>query len=147
MVVCNVEVAHQYPAKGLSQRLVHHFPDPAPPQEVPLRGRAESPNVAIDPVLTPAGLISVHYRTAADTLQDFIDSRSGLLGCLVDGPDDGPNAQFQLVYRSQIPLDCPYRQPPLFPQGDDQTDQINPKPLPAHGNALQRLPGQPPFPA
>ena len=97
------------------------------------------PNAAIDPVLPPAGLISVHYRTAADTLQDFIDSRSGLLGCLVDGPDDGPNAQFQLVDRSQIPLDCPYRQPPLFPQGDDQTDRIDPKPLPARGNALQRL--------
>ena len=118
-----------------------------PPQEAPLRGRAGSPNAAIDPVLTPAGLISVHCRTRADTLQDFIDGRSGLLGCLLDGPDDGPNAQLQLVDRSQIPLDCPYRQPPLFPQGDDQTDRIDPKPLPAHGNALQRLPGQPPFPA
>ena len=29
MVVCNVEVAHQNPAKGLSQRLVHHFTAPA----------------------------------------------------------------------------------------------------------------------
>ena len=123
------------------------LPRPGPAAGSTARGRAESPNVAIDPVLTPAGLISVHYRTAADTLQGFIDGRSGLLGCLVDGPDDGPNAQFQLVDRSQIPLDCPYRQPPLFPQGDDQTDQIDSQSLAAHGQTLQRVLGQPPFPA
>ena len=73
----------------------------------------------------------------------------------MDGPDDGPNAQFQLMKRSQIPLDCPYRQPPFFPQGHDQAHQslprtgygVGPQALAARGQPFQRVPGQPPFPA
>ena len=43
VVIGHVEVAHQNPAEGLAQDLVHHRPAPAPAQEVPLRGRAEEP--------------------------------------------------------------------------------------------------------
>ena len=112
VVVGGVEVACQNPAKLLAQRLVHHLSAPAPAQEVPLRRCAEGPNVAVDSILPPASLVSVHYRAATDALQRFSDSRSAMPGNLMDGPDDGPNAQFQLVERSQIPLNCPYGQPP-----------------------------------
>ena len=65
----------------------------------------------------------------------------------MDSPDDGPNAQFQLMKRSQIPLDGPYGQPGLFPQGHYQACQVGPKALTAHGQTFQRVPGQPPLPA
>ena len=104
-------------------------------------------DVAVDPVLPPAGLVSVHYRTATDALQNPAHFRSCLPGNLVDGTDDGPKAQFQLMHRSQIPLDGPYGQPALFPQGHDQAHQVGSKTLTARGQTLQRVLGQPPFPA
>ena len=65
----------------------------------------------------------------------------------MDGPDNDPNAQFQLMERAQIPLDGPYGQPPLFPQGHDQAHQIGSQALTAHDQTFQRVLGQPPFPA
>ena len=87
------------------------------------------------------------HRAATDALQRLVHFRSGLPGNLMDRPDDGPNAQFQLMEHSQIPLDGPYRQPPLFPQGRDQAHQIGSEALPTHGQTFQRVLGQPPFPA
>ena len=147
VVVGGVEVACQNPAQRLAQRLVHHLPAPAPAQEVPLRRCAEGPNVAVDSILPPASLVSVHYRAATDALQRFSDSRSAMPGNLMDGPDDGPNAQLQLVERSQIPLNCPYGQPPLFPQDDNQAHQVDPQALPTYSQSPQGGLGQPPFPA
>ena len=147
MVVGSVEVTHQNPAEGLAQDLVHHLLAPAPAQEEPLRRRTESPDVAVSPILPPARLISVDHRAGTDTLQRLAHFRPSLPGNLTDGPDDGPNAQFQLMERSQIPLDGPYGQPALFPQGHDQAHQVGSKALPARSQTLQRVPGQPPFPA
>ena len=95
------------------------------------------------------------HRAGTDALQDIAHFPPSLPGNLVDGPDDGPNAQFQLMDRSQIPLDCPYGQPALFPQGHYQAHQSLPRTgygvgsqaLTARGQAFQRVPGQPPFPA
>ncbi len=117
--------------------------------------RTGGPNVAVSPVLPPTRLIGVDHRAGPDALQDLAHFRPSLPGNLVDGPDDGPNAQFQLMKRSQIPLDCPYGQPSLFPQGRDQTHQSLPRTgygvgsqaLTARGQTFQRVLGQPPFPA
>ena len=62
VVVGHVEVAHQNPFEELAQDLVHHLPAPAPAQEEPLRGRAESPDVAVFPVLPPTRFIGVDHR-------------------------------------------------------------------------------------
>ena len=105
------------------------------------------PNVAVDSVLPPAGLISVHYRTAADAFQRFSYGRPGLLRHLMNNTDDGPCAQLQLIHRLQVPLDGPYGQPAFFPRGRNQADQIDPQPLSAHGHFPEGVPGQPPFPA
>ena len=99
------------------------------------------PDVAVDPVLPPAGLVSMHYRAATDALQNPAHFRSGLPGNLMDGKDDGPKAQFQLMHRLQIPLDGPYGQPALFPQGRDQAHQVGSKALTARGQTLRGVLG------
>ena len=151
VVVGSVEVAHQNPAKLFSQRLVHHLPAPAPAQKAPLRGRAERPDAAVDPVLPPAGLIGVDHRAGTDALQRLAHFQPALPGNLVDGPDDGPDAQLQLMERlmerSQMPFDGPYRQPSLFPQGDNQAHQVDSQPLAAHGGPVQGFLWQPSPPA
>ena len=105
------------------------------------------PNVAVDSVLPPAGLIGVDHRTAADAFQRFSYGRPGLLRHLMNNTDDGANAQFQLMHRPQVPLDGLYGQPAFLPQGRNQADQVDPQPLPAHGHFPEGVPGQPPFPA
>ena len=105
------------------------------------------PNVAVDSVLPPAGLIGVDYRTAADAFQCFSYGRPGLLRHLMNNTDDGANAQFQLMHRLQVPLDGPYGQSAFLPQGRNQADQVDPQPLPTHGHFLEWVLGQPPFPA
>ena len=57
------------------------------------------PDVAVSPVLPPAGLIGVDHRAGTDAFQDLPHFRSSPPGNLVDGPDSGPNAQFQLMER------------------------------------------------
>ena len=87
------------------------------------------------------------HWAGSNALQRLAHFRAGLLGNLMDRPDDGPNAQFQLMQRSQIPLDGPYEPPSLFPQGHYQACQVDPQALAAHGQTFQRVLGPPPFPA
>ena len=99
------------------------------------------PDVAVFPVLPPTRFIGVDHRAATDALQRLVHFRSGLPGNPVSSTGQA------LMEHSQIPLDGPYRQPPLFPQGHDQAHQIGSEALPTHGQTFQRVLGQPPFPA
>ena len=102
----------------------HHLLVPPAAQEVPLGGSAESPDVAIGAILPPACLVGVDHRAAPDALQYLVHRRLGLSGHLVDGPDDGADAQAQLVDGLQLPLNGAEGQPPLFPQGRDQAEHV-----------------------
>ena len=84
MMVGGVEVADQYPAKGLSQGLVHHLLVAASAEVVPLDGSRKGRDVAVDPVLTPAGLIGLDHRAGSNTLQDLGHCQLDLLGHLPD---------------------------------------------------------------
>ena len=117
----------------------------ATPQEIPLGGSAESPSVAIGAILPPAGLVGVDHRAAPDALQNPVHRRLGLPGHLVDGPDDGAEAQAQLVDGPQIPLDGAEGQPPLFPQGRHQAEQVDAQPLFPQRHPAQVHLGHPAF--
>ena len=155
------------PFEGLAQDLVHHHPAPAPAQEEPLLGSAEKPAPGPD----RGSRRSRFSRSPANPFH-----RRGPPGCNGCAPaprplpvrpagqprieygagSDGPPGRWPqrsvstdgtFMEHSQIPLDGPYRQPPLFPQGHDQAHQIGSEALPTHGQTFQRVLGQPPFPA
>ena len=105
MTVGGVEAADQYPAKGLPQGLVHHLLVAASAEKVPLGGSRKGPDVAVDPVLTPAGLIGVDHRAGSDALPDLGHCRLDFLGHLPDDLDDGAQAQGQVMHRLQVLLD------------------------------------------
>ena len=98
MVVGGVEIADQYSGESIAQGFIHHRLAPAPPQKIPLGGGAESPHVAIDAVLTPAGFVGVNHRAGADAVHNLGHHRLGLLRRLTNGPDDGPHAETQLMH-------------------------------------------------
>ncbi len=129
MVVSGIEVTDQDPAEGIAQRLVYYFLVSTPAQKVPVGGGAEGPDVAVDPVLAPAGFVGVHHWTASDSVQDLRQRRLSLLGHLVNRPDDGAQAQGQPMHGLQVPLDGAQGQPSLFPQGGNPAEQVDSQPL------------------
>ena len=145
VMIGGIEVADQHPTEGLIQHLVHHLLVAATPQEIPLGGSAESPSVAIGAILPPASLVGVDHRAAPDALQNPVHRRLGLPGHLVDGPDDGAEAQAQLVDGAQIPLDGTEGQPPLFPQGRHQAEQVDAQSLFPQRHPAQVHLGHPAF--
>jgi hypothetical protein len=99
MVIGGVEVAHQYPTEGVTQGLIHYSFIPPTTQEVPLRGSAEGPHIAIGPLLTPTGFVSVYHRTGSDTLHYPFHCFFGLPGAMLYDLDDAPHAQLELMHR------------------------------------------------
>ena len=93
MVVGSVAIADQYSGESIAQRFVHHRLAPTPPQEVAFGGGAESPHVAIGPVLAPAGFVGVDHWAGADAVQDRGHRWLGPLRGLVNGAHDGPHAE------------------------------------------------------
>ena len=81
MVVGSVEIADQHSGERLAQRFVHHRLAPTPPQEVALGGGAESPHVAIVPILTPAGFVGVDHWLAR--MRSTIPATAGWACCAV----------------------------------------------------------------
>ena len=138
VMVGGVEVADQRPGEVLAQRLVHHLLVPPPPQEVPFGGSGEGPDVPVDPVLPPAGLVGMHHRTAPNPLPDAPQFTLGLPGHPMDDPGQGPHAQGQLMHGLQIPLNGAAGQPGLLPESGNQAD---PQPLFPQHHTRQIRPG------
>ena len=69
-------------------------------------GSAEGPNIAVAPVLAPAGFVALHHGTGADLLEHLSHRRLSLTGYSMDGLDDGTNTQVQLMDGLQVPLDA-----------------------------------------
>ena len=102
------------------QHLIHHPLIPTP--TLSFAGSAEGPNIAVAPVLAPAGFVALHHGTGADLLEHLSHRRLSLTGYSMDGrwlPMDG----------LQVPLDDSYGQPSLLPQGHHQAYQIDPQAL------------------
>ena len=127
VVIGGVEITDQHFAEGGIQHLIHHPLIPTPTQEVSFAGSAEGPNIAVAPVLAPAGFVALHHGTGADLLEHLSHRRLSLTGYSMDGLDDGTNTQVQLMDGLQVPLDDSYGQPSLLPQGHHQAYQIDPQ--------------------
>ena len=84
---------------------------------------AESPDVTVVPILTPAGFVGVDHRTAADAFQYARHHALGLSGGAMHRIHDGSHADVQLMDGAQIPLDCANGQPEILPQHGNQADQ------------------------
>src|SRR5712692_768471 len=125
VIIGRVEVADQHPAEVLTQYFVHHAFAPAPPHKVALRGSAEGPDIAIDALFSPAGLVSMHYRTGPNPLPHRRYRSLGLPGGLVQHRDDATNAQVELIYRVHQPLNGAEGQSTRPPQGGDEAHQTH----------------------
>ena len=143
MVVSGIEVTDQDPAEGIAQRLVYYFLVSTPAQKVPVGGGAEGPDVAVDPVLAPAGFVGVHHWAASDPVQYLRQRRLSLLGHLVNRPDDGAQAQGQPMHGLQVPLDGAQGQPSFFPQGGNPAEQVDSQPMFTQGHPAQVRLGSP----
>src|SRR5712691_8088693 len=132
MIIGRVEVADQHPAEVLTQHFVHHFFAPAPPYKVALRGSAEGPDIAVDALFPPAGLVSMHYRTGPNPLPHRGYRSLGLLGGLVQYRDDATLAEVELIERVQQPLNGADGQSTRLPQGGNQAHQADAQTLLAH---------------
>ena len=106
-------------------------------------GVGEGPDVPVDPVLPPAGLVGVHHRTAPNPLPDAPQFTLGLPGHPTDDPDQGSHAQGQLMHGLQIPLNGAIGQPGLLPKSGNQADQVDPQPLFPQRHTRQIRPGCP----
>ena len=137
VVVGGVEVADQYSGEAVAQSFIHHFLVAAPPQEIALGGCGESPDAAIGAVLAPTGFIGVDHWAGADTVHNPCQFRLAPSGHLVNGSDDGAEAQPQLMNGAQKPLDGAEGQPALFPPSRHQAEQIDAQPLLPQRHARQ----------
>jgi len=107
VVVGGVEVGHQHPGEVVPQRGVHHRLVPSAADEIALRRRAEGPDVAVPPLLSPAGLVAVDHGARLHLGLNLLDGRLALLGDPLQHRSQPAQAQLDLVHARQIALDGP----------------------------------------
>ena len=86
MVAGGIEIADQHAGERIAQRLVHDCFAPTPPQEVALGGGAESPEVTVVPILTPAGFVGLvlpAWTTGLARMRSRIAAIAGWARCAV----------------------------------------------------------------
>jgi hypothetical protein len=88
-------------------------------------GVARGPDVAVVPVLAPAGLVRVHHGTRLHALAYLVHLRPPVPGDAVPDGHQFATAQLKVVNGLQVPLDRPQRQPPLLGQRRNQAHQPN----------------------
>ena len=94
----------------------------------PLRG-AEAPDVAVGPILPPAGLVGVDQRAAAHPRPQLLQGRLRPVGDRPQHPRQPAEAQPQPVQRGEQPVDRPQRQPPDRAQAGDIRQRGEAEPL------------------
>src|SRR3981189_224003 len=90
VVVGTVEVADERADPVRPEDLIDHLLIPSSTQEIPLGRGTKGPDVAIDPVFAPTGLIASHDRALLDGRSDVLDRHLRALGNLLGDRDEFP---------------------------------------------------------